>query len=750
MKQQWDRLLRPIGAATIILLAFSLMALSFYMRERPVPGMSRWQAAISRGLHSAASLESWFYDLRSARFYDHGGSSPNLVILELDNQSLQRVGRFPWTRSRYAQILDNLKAYGANTVMFDVTFPESESEAADSAFAAGINRFAGDEKGAVILGYGLTPDPEQALSPLPDSFQMTSSLSGSAGSDPMLAPQYVDRENFAAPLLQTWDTKFASMTAESDVDGIFRHAGVLTKINSELYPSLGAAGFVNFFKLTNPGGQVSAEPLPAGQGYVLSWKNASGEKRALISPRGEIQLRYFGGQDNFIRMPAFEVVEDKNPAANKKMKSIFAGKAVLFGSSALGAHDLRHTPVDPQMPGMYMHANLFHAFDQNYFFRSEDASFLFSLLLLAMGVGGVLFLSRKRNPPLETGGVVAIAALIFALDYFYFSPAGYFIRLFFALNGTVVLFLFFTVLNVFDEAREKKKIRETFTRYVAPSIVKEMLANPEKLKVGGEKKEITMLFSDVRDFTTISERLNPADLSALLNIYMGQMTDILFDTGGTLDKYIGDALVGFWGAPLDLPNHAYHAVRGAKQMLEALPAINDGFLKKKYPAINIGIGLNTGEVVVGNMGSDRIFQYTALGDHMNLASRLESLTKYYGVNLMISEFTLEAMGEKASEFRIRPLDLVKVKGKTKAVKIFEVIPDWSPWAKRPELLKRYTAAYEEEYLRGNFSAAKASFEAVLGALGDDKNTLKLLESTEGYLLAPPAEGWDGVTVHTSK
>ena len=250
------------------------------------------------------------------------------------------------------------------------------------------------------------------------------------------------------------------------------------------------------------------------------------------------------------------------------MKKIFSGKAVLIGSSAFGAHDLRHLPFDSQAPGMYTHANLFHALDQNYFFQSDDLSILFSLLLLSLAIGTVIVLSRFKNPLLEAVGTISLIGGIYTTDYFWFSPQGYFLRLFVILAAPLSLYSWFTVLNVFHEAREKKKVKDAFSRYVAPEIVKQMLANPDKLKVGGEKKEISMLFSDVRDFTTISERLTAQDLSTLLNIYMGKMTDILFDSGGTLDKYIGDAMVAFWGAPLDLSDHAYHAVRGAKLMLE--------------------------------------------------------------------------------------------------------------------------------------------------------------------------------------
>ena len=215
-----------------------------------------------------------------------------------------------------------------------------------------------------------------------------------------------------------------------------------------------------------------------------------------------------------------------------------------------------------------------------------------------------------------------------------------------------------------------------------------MLANPDLVKVGGEKKNITVFFSDVRDFTSISEKLTPEELSSCLNQYMGVMTDIIFKTSGTLDKYIGDAIVAFWGAPLVVENHAYKAVKAAIEMIEVLPSINESFREQGFPEFKHGIGLNTGDCSVGNMGSDTIFQYTALGDSMNLGARLESLCKYYGVQLNISEFTKDAIPpELQKNLTFRILDKVRVKGKEEAVTIYEVLHPSHPFMKDSEALQ---------------------------------------------------------------
>lgn len=710
-----------------------------------------------RIIFASSFLENWFYDLRNARFYQHDGKSPNLVILNIDDETLNTVGRWPWTRTRHAKILDHLAQYGARVVLFDVVFPEPESPEADGAFAQSIQNFvASGAKRAVVLGYDLTLHDDEAVENLPPELLMSVLTGREVRSEGMIGQRWINRFNFAAPALVQYDTNFGFISADSDPDGVFRHAKLLAELEGKnggekgFFPSLGLAGFQLFFtdKEKNRGIEILGNPDTFD--YILRVKNGETNRDFLLSAKGEMKVRFFGTRPNFTTVKAEEVLNDANPAGNEKLRGIFRDKVVLLGSSAFGAHDLRHLPVDAQSPGMYMHANLFHALDQNYVFQTDYLSVLHSMLLCVLGGLAVLLFSRLHNPALEAAGAFGLAGGLYAADYFYFSPNGYFLRLFFALFAVVAPHAWLTFLNVFKEAQEKKKIRDAFSRYVAPEVVKEMLSNPDKLKVGGEKREITMLFSDVRDFTTISERLTPQELSTLLNIYMGRMTDILFETGGTLDKYIGDAMVGFWGAPLESKDHAYQAVRGAKLMLDALPEINKEFERRKFPRINVGIGLNTGGVSVGNMGSDRIFQYTALGDNMNLASRLEGLTKYYGVNLMISEFTWEKLGERRTEFHIRPLDLVQVKGKSKAVKIYEVIPNWNPLAKEDGLLAKFCDAYESKYLRRRFEEALSVFREILALYPEDKATKKLHDNAEEYLRNPPPDEWDGVTVMTSK
>ena len=266
-----------------------------------------------------------------------------------------------------------------------------------------------------------------------------------------------------------------------------------------------------------------------------------------------------------------------------------------------------------------------------------------------------------------------------------------------------------------------------------------MLDNPDKLKVGGEKRDITCMFSDVRDFTSISEQLTATELAMALNRYMGEMTDIVFETNGTLDKYIGDAIVAFWGAPLDIGDHVNQAVDAGVRMLEALPAINKEFEEKNLPEFKIGLGLNSGECSVGNMGSDQIFAYTALGDNMNLGARLESLCKYYGAQILISEYTFKRLDQ--DRFTTRLIDNVIVKGKTEPVGVYEVLYSYHPFMKDQVSLKKFKEAFDL-FLKGNFIEAKTSFDEILTIHPEDKASNRMSETCAHWIENPPKEGED--------
>ena len=392
--------------------------------------------------------------------------------------------------------------------------------------------------------------------------------------------------------------------------------------------------------------------------------------------------------------------------------------------------------------------NLVHMLIHKYFYKKINDSIIWSLILLSFGSFVFWMASRLGYASIDLLTLILMISGSYYADKYYFLPAGYELKLFYCYFAFIASYSWNTFLNFSEANKEKKQVRGTFARYVAPTIVDEMLKDPEKLVVGGFRRDITCLFSDVRDFTSISEGLSPVELAQSLNMYMGRMTDIVFETRGTLDKYIGDAIVAFWGAPLEIGNHAQYAIEGALKMMDALPAINAEFKRLGRPEFHVGIGLNSGECNVGNMGSSRIFSYTALGDNMNLGARLEGLCKYYGTQILISEYTLKRLDTK--DIKYRTIDNVVVKGKTTPVLVYEVIHSHHFMALSDEAYITYLAAHAA-FLQRNFKEAAALFGKVLTFNENDKPSKRFKELCEKYAENPELAGENfSVTVMTEK
>ncbi|RYZ65230.1 MAG: adenylate/guanylate cyclase domain-containing protein, partial [Proteobacteria bacterium] len=349
-------------------------------------------------------------------------------------------------------------------------------------------------------------------------------------------------------------------------------------------------------------------------------------------------------------------------------------KVLFFGVTAIGVFDLRVTPFDGNFPGVETHANalsnLFIERARNLgakvdpsapgFLRtSPHEETIMGLVLIVLGFVFSGFIAYYGS---IAGLFIALGTIgaVYFFDKYYFFQEGIVVASLFPMALVILQFVTLTFYKYFTEEKTKRELKTTFEKYVSPAIVNEVLADPENVELGGKKVNLTVMFSDVRGFTTISEKLDPRELSDLLNSYLTPMTNLVFANRGTLDKYMGDAIMAFWGAPVHFPDHAVHAARCALQMLEKLKILQAEYRAKGLPEIDIGIGLNTGEMSVGNMGSDTVRSYTVMGDAVNLGSRLEGINKTYGTRIIISEFTYL---EVKKHFICREIDWVTVKGK---------------------------------------------------------------------------------------
>jgi len=748
MLNKISKFLRSIGVISILIISSFVILISFASKTaKPYDGFKPLYDFIS-------SFEEKFYDYRLQTSLKNNRENDNIVLVAIDDESLQKINSWPIPRENYAKAVDNLNTWGARTVVFDVLFPEPVlacgEVSSDDILAESFEKFNSQENRSIILAYTVQ-DENNGTDFLDDPpFELLTSMIPSQISPNQkdLAKKRIESFNWPINKFIEKEIELGYLNMEEDADGVFRHYTIFANVYSKemegslLLPSLGMRAFMSSLDVND----INIIVKDDGNSYI-----DFESERININANGETKIRWVGGEEKFQTIPLWRLLEGVDfEEDNKKYKldEMFKGKTVFIASTATGAHDLRNTSIDPKLPGVFAHMNMVDMLSHKNFYKSQDKSIEYSLWILALGMVILIVTMFFNKAILDIFVLTVLLCTSYAIDYYYFLPEGYEIRLFFTFFAFTSTYSWITFLNFNQANAEKKQIKGAFSRYVAPSIVNDMLDNPDKLKVGGEKRDITCMFSDVRDFTSISEKLSATELATSLNRYMGEMTDIVFETNGTLDKYIGDAIVAFWGAPIDIGDHVNQALDAAVKMLEALPKINEEFKSKNLPEFKIGLGLNSGECSVGNMGSNAIFAYTALGDNMNLGARLESLCKHYGAQILVSEFTFERMDKE--KFKYRLIDKVKVKGKNLPVGVYEILYSYHPFWVDEISLNKFKEAYEL-FIAGEFQKAKDLFEDILEIIHHDKACLRLRESCEEWLKNPPKDGEDWtITTMTTK
>jgi adenylate cyclase len=733
------KFLRPLGHT--IILIFSLLTILNSIISRQI--QERAELSLFQTiLKYTISHEDRFYDFRMKSQLDPKFKSKEIVLIDIDDYSLKKLGTWPIPRTIHAKMIDKLRHFGAKVVALDILYPERspnfEGVNPDKKLFNSFKTF--QENGKIFLSYSLTSEKSESLNSeeWPEEIYDNTLTIRNNSPKAHLRPSYLNRDSLPITELLESGVGMGYISTLEDFSGVFRHYQIVANVDSTYFNSLALNAVSTYIEKT--------PTLFLSLSDDISGILQLGDTKIQITEKGEFKVRYIGGKDQFHSISLFDLVNaDPN---DKKIMNLINGKIIFVGSSALGAHDLRPSPIDPKMPGVYSHLNVAHMLIENYFFQDEGKSVIISCIILLLGLAFFLIVQRSGNALLDSTVVIFLILTTYLADKIYFLPQGYEIRLFYIYFCLMSCYSWNTFLKFYQANNEKKQIRGTFARYVAPTIVDEMLKDPDKLHVGGTKMDITCLFSDVRDFTKISEGLSATELAHSLNIYMGAMTDIVFDTKGTLDKYIGDAIVALWGAPLSIGNHAQYAVEAAIKMINTLPGINEEFRKLGRPTFNVGIGLNSGECSVGNMGSSRIFSYTALGDNMNLGARLESLCKYYGAQILISDMTLDRLD--LAQIKTRPLDKVVVKGKTQAVGIHEVLHAHHWLTKNSEAFEKYLNGYKL-FLMKDFNAALEIFNELLKEQDSDKPSKRLRDLCKNFLEKPESVTADfEVTVMTEK
>jgi adenylate cyclase len=568
------------------------------------------------------------------------------------------------------------------------------------------------------------------------------------------------------PELVEASTNNGYFNANLDSDGTIRRSWLIARSGAQYMTSIGFRGFLQSL------GYGALATLERNvkhpeEKFVSELKIIDGEGEPVmtvpVDHSGAIMINYAGPQYSFPYLSIAELMTKEPTATITRLKKNEGGvytpqeevvqkaefikdKIFVFGATALGIFDMRVTPFQENYAGVETHANVVDNLLRKDFLRAHaDEEIYMPLFILVFGIVLSVLLARFSALPSVGLAMTSLVAVYFFDKHFLFN-SGIVTTIILPLMAVGLLFLGIVSYKYFTEERKKKEIKGTFEKYVSPSVVNEILADPSNLELGGRKETITVFFSDVRGFTTISEKLDPRALSDLLNSYLTPMTRLVFEHKGTLDKYMGDAIMAFFGAPIHYSDHAKHACRCALSHIEKLKELQAEYERKGLPQIDIGIGLNTGEASVGNMGSDIVRNYTVMGDTVNLGSRLEGINKQYGTRIIISEFTRNEIG---NDFTVREVDWVRVKGKAQPVRIYELISEGPSSADVMEMVKWFNEGFEF-YHQHKFQQAMDSFTKSLNVKPDDECSKLYIERCNDYLLEPPGQQWDGVYTMKTK
>jgi len=596
--------------------------------------------------------------LLDLRFKARGAVKPpdTVVIAAIDEKSLAKLGRWPWPRDVMARLVDRLAKADAAVIGFDVIFPEPEKN--DIVFSRAIRN-----AGNVILPMAF--DFQHQAQPIPDRILEQSAIV--AVEQPEQFRTYPPIMSGGVLTLPESHLKESAMSLAhinmfpDEFDGTLRWESLLLGYDNALYPSLGLRSAATVLGIAPE--QITVQ---ATRGIRLG-------KTFIPTDRwGRMPINYYGPGQTFRHISISDILDGSIDAAQ------LGNKIVLVGATAIGIFDLRVTPFSAAMPGVEKHAAVAASILEHRFIRR--ATLPQDLLFLALtGLLGALVLSRLR---LVWGAIASLAGLLVVAvaAYVCFDTLGMWVNLACPLTNVVVMFMTITGWNYAFEERHARRIRAMFSSYVTQTIVNELISNPDMARLGGEKREITVLFSDIKGFTTFSEQHAPEEVVALLNEYLGAMTDVILKYEGTLDKFIGDAIVVFWGAPIRREDHAELAVRCALEMRQRLDDLCAKWEREGKSAISAGIGINTGEAVVGNIGAEgKKMDYTVIGDQVNLGARVEGLTRRFDVDILITESTLAAVrpvfdAGRLGNVAINGLQRVIVKGKDHPVSIYAVRP----------------------------------------------------------------------------
>jgi adenylate cyclase len=678
-------------------------------------------------------MERPIRDWRSRMLAAPGKATSSVCTIMIDQSSLDDAQAlygfgWPWPRQVYGYILDFCQRAGAKAVAFDLIFTETSSMGVDD-----------DKQFGDAIARGIPFSVAFPMSAKPDVGLATNWMSQATYLLPMatdidsLNPnkfQALALPSAAFPIAEvaTNATILANVVSAPDADAVYRRVPPLRLFDDRIVPNLGLSAYLA--TQTNTTVRFASKTITVDD-YTIPLDD---EGNAILRFRGPTQTHKAFNATAIMQSEA-RIQEGGKPLINPlELK----GKYVLLGVTAPGLLDLKPTPMGRTYPGVEVHATFLDNLLSADFLRQCPRPLTLLIMLAAAMIAGALTrASRRILFPSLSLPIACVLALLAGVGA---DKAGWWLPVAPLLTASLLTMITAVIVNYAVEGQQKRFIKGAFKQYLSPLVIDKLMANPDSLQLGGEEKELSIFFSDVQGFTSISEKLTPSKLTALLNEYLTAMTNIIHETGGTIDKYEGDAIIAFWNAPLDQHDHAERAVRAALLCQAKLASMRDDLHNRYGSKLFVRIGINTGPVVVGNMGSDQRFDYTFLGDAGNLAARLEGINKQFGSYLIVSHFTRKAFG---NAFPVRELSKVRVVGKAEPITIFEpMLPEVAD--KCQDQLRAFQTALNV-YYQGDFSRAQKLFDAI----PDDPIAATLATRCIAMAANPPPD-WDGIWTITEK
>lgn len=719
----------------------------------------------------------------------------DVVITGIDEKSLIKIGKWPWRRDVHSELLKKLKEYNVKSVGFDVSFTENGVPQYLSVYKSELKNLVGEgykenkinEESAVKL---LTKINELKTD---EDYKFAEAIKASGnisiGTYNMLEETQTDILNDNSKYVESRYSNIDGILEElreeertgkkradyfhvekiippieiigkycygiapfevgtPDPDGVLRGVAAVTyEERTKLYfPPLYLLVYLNGYNMKIDKNIL----LDMSKSEIRIYRDAEKKKNLIkkipTNKNGYQRLWFYGKGHTFKYISYADIIDGKAD------KSEFKNKIVLVGytDSAKGLYDLRATPIDPNTPGVELHATAIQNLIDNKFMKRADILFHMIIMAFFMSFITVVF-SLKKIKAKNTNLIVTFIILSYILIAYILFKNGIWIEIFYPVMAYVLLYIIMNVQNYLHEEVERKKIKNLFNHYISPELVEELIQHPEMLKLGGEKKVLTAFFSDIKGFTSISENMYPEELVELLNEYLSEMSEIILKNKGTIDKYIGDAIMGIFGAPVYIENHALNACKTAIEYQKKLSTLREKERKNGKSEIYARIGINTGEMIVGNMGctigEQSKFNYTVIGDEVNLASRLESANKFYGTEIMISGTTYNFVKEYVE---VRELDLIKVKGKQHAVAVYELVAIKGELSEeKKELLKIYEKGIME-YKKQEWKNAEEIFKEALKKFPEDGPVNLYITRVKEFIKNPPPKDWDGSFEYDTK